>query len=398
MDAGKKTIVKDVIRSLHAGHAVEQAKERILRDVGPLSSAEITEIEQSLIEDGVSPEEIKSFCNVHALLFESSLAQGLTPETSPSHPLNILRRENREIERILETLRQSLKADNFADALAGATAAMTELSGVARHYSLKENAIFPFLEKHGFSGPSQVMWAKHNDVRNLLRDAQAGLASARDAGDLSAVRRSAIDKLIDEVAGMIFKEENILFPAAQEKLAPEEWVQVLESFHQIGPAYVTLSPVEAPLAELAQVRREAAAVSGEALDLGSGKLSLGEMRAILNALPVDISFVDAHGKVRYFNQAGDRIFPRSISVVGRSVQNCHPPQSVHKVNAILDAFRRNERHSAEFWITLGGKFVSIRYLAVHGAGGEYLGCLEVCQDLTGLRALEGERRLLDDKA
>jgi PAS domain S-box-containing protein len=121
-----------------------------------------------------------------------------------------------------------------------------------------------------------------------------------------------------------------------------------------------------------------------------------QLESILNVLPVDVSFVDAEGKVAYFNQADKRIFPRSVSVIGRSVQNCHPPQSVHKVIAILESFRKGERDKAEFWITLNGRFVSIRYFAVRDKSRNYLGCLEVSQDLTDLRALEGERRLLQD--
>jgi len=397
MDTRKKAIVKEVIRSLHAGLAVEQAKDRILRDVGPLSSAEITEIEQSLISEGVSPEEIKSFCNVHALLFESSLAGSLAPEGPALHPVAVLRAENKVIKGILEKWKRSLDSEVFTDAIAGTRAALKELSGVDRHYALKENAIFPFLEKHGFSGPSQVMWAKHNDVRGLLRAAASGLASVTDAQGLSAMRRSIFDKLIEEVQGMIFKEENILLPAAQEKLQPEEWVKVLESFRQIGPAYATLAEMEKPRAQLAAVRQQAAQGATGEVELATGTLSLKELGALLDALPVDISFVDAQDKVRYFNQSRERIFPRSASVVGRSVQNCHPPESVHRVNAILEAFRRGERDTAEFWIVLGGKFVSIRYFAVRGAGGEYLGCLEVTQDLTPLRGLQGERRLLDDE-
>lgn len=395
METQKKTLIKEVIRGLHAGLAVEQAKEKILREVGPLSSAEIMEVEQSLIEEGVDPQEIKAFCNVHALLFESSLAESVARNESPSHPLNLLRSENEQIAGILEKLKASLAEKGFEQALAGVKARIADLKGVARHYALKENALFPFIEKHGFTGPSQVMWAKHNDIRELIREAEARVASVKNAGELSEARRSVIDKLVEEVLGMIFKEENILFPAAQEKLSQEEWVKVLESFHQIGPVYAQLSPLDLPLSELAQVQREAGETSS-LIELGSGKLSFAELSAVLNALPVDISFVDAQDKVRFFNQSPERIFPRSVSVIGRSVQNCHPPQSVHKVNAILDSFRRNERHSAEFWISLSGKFVSIRYFAVHGENGRYLGCLEVCQDLTRLRALEGERRLLDD--
>ena len=117
---------------------------------------------------------------------------------------------------------------------------------------------------------------------------------------------------------------------------------------------------------------------------------------MLNALPVDITFVDADDKVKYFSQSKDRIFVRATSVLGRSVQNCHPPQSLKKVTDILDSFRKGTRDHADFWIQMMGKFVHIRYFAVRDPGGKYLGTLEVTQDIGPIRALTGERRLLGD--
>ena len=140
----------------------------------------------------------------------------------------------------------------------------------------------------------------------------------------------------------------------------------------------------------------AAAVGDGQVTLPTGTLSLEQLTAMLDTLPVDISFVDAEDKVRYFSQSRDRIFVRAVTVIGRKVQNCHPPQSVHIVEKILEDFRSGRRSSAEFWITLQGKRVHIRYFAVRNPAGAYLGTLEVTQDITGIQALSGERRLLED--
>ncbi|MCX7030740.1 MAG: DUF438 domain-containing protein, partial [Spirochaetes bacterium] len=358
--------------------------------VGTLTSTEVTTIEQSLIDEGVSPDEIKRFCNVHALLFESSLEQAVATEDSPSHPLSLLRAENRAIEGIVAELRSALvEGSGMPDSV---RVVLAKLKGVDRHYALKENAVFPFLEKHGFTGPSQVMWGKHNDVRQLLRDAEKAAASGTPA--IEAARKDVFEPLAAEVEGMIFKEENILFPACAEKLEPAEWVKVLDSFREIGLPYAKPPAADASLAELSALKAEA--VESGVVSLPSGRVSPVELAALLDVLPVDISFVDASDTVRYFNQTKERIFPRAVSVIGRNVRNCHPPQSVGKVVEILDSFRRGERDHADFWIDLHGRFVSIRYFAVRDAFGKYLGCLEVSQDLTGPRSLTGEHRLLDD--
>lgn len=131
------------------------------------------------------------------------------------------------------------------------------------------------------------------------------------------------------------------------------------------------------------------------LSLSTGGLSLEQADLILTHLPVDVSFVDAEGTVRYYSETKDRIFKRTPAVIGRKVQNCHPGKSVHMVEAILEAFKSGAKDSAEFWIELGGIFIYIRYFAVRDKSGTYQGCLEVSQDVTGIRALKGEKRLLD---
>jgi DUF438 domain-containing protein len=130
----------------------------------------------------------------------------------------------------------------------------------------------------------------------------------------------------------------------------------------------------------------------------TGQLTLEQVNLIFTHLPVDLSFVDETDEVRFYSEGPERIFPRTPEVIGRKVQNCHPPKSVHMVQAILDEFRAGKQDTAEFWIEMQGKFLHIRYFAIRDRDGEYRGCLEVSQDVTGIRALEGERRLLQWEA
>ncbi len=392
IDPRKRKVVADIITRLHHGLSVEDAKTEILKDVGKLSSSEITEIEQGLINEGVSADEIRRFCNVHALLFESALEQTVASPDAPSHPVTLLKRENREIEKILATLRDSAAREDTAAIESG----IGRLRGVIGHYVLKENALFPYLEKHGFPGPSKVMWSKHNEVREMMKKTSD---PAQRTPDL-------LKQLLDEVEGMIFKEENILYPACLERISPPEWVEIFKACDEIGFSFLSGAGLHSTLAEAESresIQREASREpsSGASREVGeigmpTGSFSLEELIAVLNALPVDITFVDADDKVKYFSQSKDRIFVRATSVLGRSVQNCHPPQSLKRVTEILESFRNGSRDHADFWIQTMGKFVHIRYFAVRNPHGAYLGTLEVTQEVTGIRELSGERRLLSD--
>lgn len=133
----------------------------------------------------------------------------------------------------------------------------------------------------------------------------------------------------------------------------------------------------------------------EKVNLDTGALTPGQINLLLMTIPLDVSFVDENDVVVYYSAARDRIFPRTPGVIGRKVQNCHPPRSVHIVEKILAAFKSGKKSKAEFWIQSGGKFIHIRYFALRNEHGIYKGCLEVTQDITPLRKLEGEKRLLD---
>jgi len=397
----KKQVIKDIILKLHQGLGFEEAQKKLEQEVGSISSAEIAQVEQSLIDDGMSPDEIKKFCNVHALLFESSLEADLGGEQSEAHPVRFFKEENREIEKFTASLKDLAgKAGEKepAEFQKEAAGLIDKLEDVERHYVRKEQILFPYLERYGFMGPTQVMWGKHNEIRDLFKQARAELNNIAGAKDVEKFVEGQLNPLVEEVEGMIFKEENILFPTSLEKLQTEDWVDVLKESEQVGYAFIE-PPVDTDhlVDTLKKTAAEEPSLEGSTIKLPSGELSPKQLMHMLNALPVDITFVDQNDVVRYFSENEERIFVRTRAIIGRKVENCHPPQSVDKVQKIVTSFKDGSRDSAEFWINLKGKMIYIIFFAVRDQDGKYMGALEVAQDITRLQQLTGERRLLDEE-
>lgn len=397
----KKRIMKEIITELHKGLSVEEAKNRFEREIGSITSTEIAEVEQSLIDEGLSPDEIKKFCNVHALLFKSTLEKSTVKEKSPAHPIFLFELENREIEKVTGKIKEiknnvgTYELDSLKKEL---NALFNELKNIEIHYVRKEQLLFPYLEKYGFHGPSKVMWGKDNEIRDLLKNSFEEIKKISGKQELDKYFKANLDPLIEEVEGMIFKEETILFPTSLEKLAVDDWVEILKESDDVGYVFIE-KPKEAAslIQELKGAVTDEPSVKDNVITFPTGKLQVNELMKILDKLPVDITFVDKDDRVKYFSNNKDRIFVRTRSVLGRSVQNCHPPQSVNVVEEIVTSFKEGKRDSVDFWINLNEKIVYIRYYAVRNDEGNYLGTLEVTQDITDVKKLEGEKKLLDEK-
>ena len=399
----RKEVIKNVLRQLHEGKTVED----VLSEFGSLASEasynEIVEAEQALLADGVPVEEIQNLCDVHVAVFRASLDESAPPEETPGHPVNTLIAENQIAARLLEQMRQTLdafRASGQPQALASFRIQLEKLTEIRLHYLRKENLLFPYLEKKGFTGPSKVMWGIHDQIRAKLKN----LVLLSESGD-GATTQAAFDEVSTMISEMIYKEEKILIPASLERLSDMEWAAIRMEEDTIGfflfaPAK-TWRPAAAPAATPAETPAPAAPTFDPAnlpeglLPLSTGALSLEQINMLLCGLPVDVTYVDENDTVRYFSQGRERIFDRTEAIIGREVQNCHPPQSVHRVQQILNDFRAGTRQVAEFWIQMGPRFIHIRYFPLHDAAGKYRGTLEVSQDVTGIRALQGERRLLD---
>ena len=400
IDPARLAELHAIVKDLHAGKTVEEVKPRFEELIKDIEATEIAAMEQKLIDGGVPDTEVKRLCDVHVQVFADAL-EGHAPISVPAgHPLDTFQRENQALLQVTASLRKVAEAvgeppDGAAWArLKGALASTVErLAEVDKHYLRKENQLFPFLEEHGVEGPSKVMWAIHDDIRALLKQARQTIAA-----DDAAIAVSTCLALVKMVDDMVTKEDKVLHPMAVDTLSEAEWIKIRAGEDDIGYAFIEGVPDWPPQAAAAAggetAEAPAAGADADLLALHTGDLSLEELNLMLGVLPIDFQYVDEHDRVRFYSE-GHRIFPRSPGVIGRKVQNCHPPASVHKVQQIVDAFRAGEKDTAEFWIDLRGRFVHIRYFAVRDAAGAYRGVVETSQDVTDIRALEGQRRLLD---
>lgn len=395
--------LKRIIQDLHAGVAADDVRQRLRDVVGQTDATEIAAMEQSLIADeGMPVSEVQAMCDAHAEVLREITVDRPAIDVPPGHPIDTFRRENQAIAEVTSRIRQRLAQweampdDAPADdALREVQVDLGPLMDVDKHYQRKEHLLFSCLERHGILGPSKVMWGKHDEARAALSAAEeACSASGVLAGELKLVAPTVIEPALDGVEGMVEKEERILLPLAFQTLTEREWGEVWSGSPEYGWCLVEpRTGYEPPGA--AQAPRAAALAPDEAVMFPSGALTPKELLFLFRALPVDITFVDADDRVRFFSDGGGRVFARSKAIIGRKVQHCHPPKSVDVVGRILEDFRSGAQSVAEFWIELHGKFVHIRYFAVRDDDGVYLGTLEVTQDATHVRSLEGQRRLLE---
>jgi len=409
----RKELLKHLILQLHDGQAPAQVKNQLRSLLGQVPYDQVVEVEQELIAEGLPQEEVLRLCDVHSEVLKGSLDSSRAQTAPPGHPAHTFVQENRLLAQVTASLLGTCAqpgmaspegAASFWDAVRGY---LRSLSDVEKHYQRKENLLFPYLEKHGITGPPSVMWGKHDETRALLRRAQeAAAAGPRDPVQAEKLIEEALRPVALSVDEMIFKEENILFPMSLDTLTEAEWLEIYRQSPDVG--FCLYDPQEEwkPESAAGAVRAAGAvgaadtvaAVAGgpavERLHLPSGSFSPAELEAVLNSLTVDMTFVDADDTVRYFNQAKERIFTRTRAIIGRKVQQCHPPDSVHVVERILADFKAGRQERAAFWINLSGKFVHIEYVALRDKAGKYLGTLEISQDLAAKRALQGERRLL----
>ena len=397
----KKQTLKHLIQSLHEGTAPEAVRAQLVRLMGQVPYAMVVEVEQELISEKVlSVGEIQKLCDLHSAALKGVLEKSAAPVPPAGHPVDVFFKENRALERVLLSLKEAAAAlEPLADDAPGQEAAGRLRAHVAalaegdKHYKRKEFLLFPFLEKRGITGPPTVMWGKHDEARGLLKTALEALAaeSAPVAGTLKSVARLVLAPALDAVAEMIFKEENILLPMCLDALTEGEWLEVRDQSAEIGYCLITSVPEWRPAGAPAPATKKAA---GQRLQFPTGSLSVEELSAMLDSLPFDLTFVDKDDRVGYFTGGKERVFARNEAVIGRKVQFCHPPSSVHRVTAILEDFKSGKADRAPFWINMKGRFVHIEYFAVRDREGRYLGTLEVTKDITELRKLEGEQRLM----
>lgn len=393
----RQKLMKEVIMELHQGKSVEEVQDRFASIIEGVSPKEISAMEQSLIEEGLPVEEVQRLCDVHAAVFKGSLAdyhKNAGPrQAPPGHPVHTFQQENRAIEKVIDEYinpliqkSKTMPSEEYKNRLSQAFDQLWELD---KHYSRKENLLFPYLEKHGITAPPKVMWGVDDEIRDLIKQVKSPPPEAT-LESLIATAEEAIYRIKE----MIYKEENILFPMALDTLTQDEWTNILQESNEIG--YCLYQPATRHEQLGSELDQKPEVVDSNTVRFETGELDVKVLTAILNQLPVDITFVDKDDIVRYFSQSKERIFHRTKAILGRKVENCHPPASVHIVEKLVADFKSGAKDSEDFWLKLGDTFVYIRYFAVRDETGDYLGTLEVTQNVSPIVELKGEKRLLTD--
>jgi hypothetical protein len=395
----RQKAIKDIIQQLHDGKSVEEVKQQFEDAFEGVTASEISVAEAALIAEGLPVSEIQRLCDVHASVFKGSIEEIHQPTELKlilGHPMNVLIRENSAIKDIINNeIKPHLSKMEHKKDFKKLVEGIDKLAKINLHYQKKENLLFPYMEKYGITAPPKVMWGVDDEIRNQIKEIKVLLIE--DTGDRNKIVKK-IEDMLNKVTEMIFKEENIMYPMLVENLTQEEWKSIYKESPEIGfildkvpewkqfnqDAKVNLKKIPKPEAKSGMIK------------LPSGEFKVEELICMLNALPFDITFVNKDGIVKYFSEGKERTFPRTKTIIGREVSNCHPPASVHVVEKIVEGFKLGSKNHEDFWIRMGNKFIFIRYYAVRNEKGEFIGVLEVTQDIKPIQDITGEKRLLSE--
>jgi DUF438 domain-containing protein len=391
----RKKVIKEIISELHQGKSVDDVKKKFEEAFDGVSAMEISEAEQALIAEGLPVEEVQSLCDVHAAVFKGSIEQihqAADQTEIPGHPANVLMLENRFIEELIQTqimphiplIPDKSAVDSLKKGLEG-------LSLIDIHYLRKENLLFPYMEKYGITAPPKVMWGVDDEIREQIKEAIKLLSGTDVCAD---TLKQKIEDAVEKVIEMIYKEENILIPMLLDTLTQDEWKKIADESGEIG-FIIEDVPVWNPTQQARETIKKEESLPG-VINLPTGIFKTDELIHMLNTLPFDITFVDKSDVVKYFSESTERIFPRTKAVIGRNVSNCHPPASVNVVEKIVADFKSGKKDHEDFWIKMGEKYILIRYFAVRNEKGEYMGVVEVTQNIKPIQEITGEKRLLSE--
>lgn len=308
------------------------------------------------------------------------------------HPVNIYSEEKLLIQKLAEELQQTdpeAEAQKYYNIF-------NQLSGIERRFERKENQLFPFLEKRGWNGPSQGMWSFHDTIREQFRLLRKKL----DAREFEQVKNDTTF-LISGIYRLLLTEENVLFPNALEMLSEKDWIQVRKGEEEIG-WMLPETPFAFPEEQEEYIhpsqdhtKRDLSFSLENTSHYDEGYMTVDQVNLLLKTMPLDLTYVDENDKVIFYNRGEERVFPRSAGIIGREVKFCHPPKSVGTVLRILEEFKKGTQNESSFWINFKGRLIYIRYFAVRDAQKKYRGVIEMSQDITDIKNIEGEKRLLD---
>ena len=386
-------------RYLDGKLSLEEGRRLLAEQVGKICSYEIAYAEQqlkALEDDECRKEDIQSMLDLYRDIWDTS-----RPALPKDHPIACYYAENDEMRRHLlavEDLVQYPVIRNQWYAL------YDELAKFKIHLSRKQNQLYSLLEKKGFDRPTTTMWLLDDFIRDEIRDLRKLLEEGKEEEFVAGQAT-----LVADVRDLMEKEERVLYPTSLAMISPEEFEDMKVGDREIGFAWIVPPQVEVSKVVVSPHKAEGftdellalmakhglgGMSADQKLEVTTGRLTLEQINLIFKHLPVDISYVDENELVCFYSDTDHRVFPRSKNVIGRDVKNCHPRTSVHIVEEIIAKFRSGEADSVDFWINKPGFFVYIHYTAVRDQEGRFRGVLEMMQNCTHIRALEGSRTLL----
>ncbi|MTI55848.1 PAS domain-containing protein [Geosporobacter ferrireducens] len=388
---------------LRGNISLEAAKMEMKASFEKVTAQEFAICEQYLQQYGITDDVLAERMDEILEIFDGILVSNKLNLPS-GHPIRTYLDEVEAIRKILNQMRDLLQKKFIKNQWAEL---YDQLGEINIHFSRKQNQLFPALESKGFDKPSKVMWTLENHIRDIIKKAKGYLEADQDDAFLSLQ-----DEVIEMVEDMMVKEEEILYPTSMDLLSDEDFVEMRIGDDEIGYCLIEpplpygnkagenidISSKNELLKDLANLLQKHGMLTTKSnhgiLDVSQGKLTLEQINLIFKHLQVDLSFVDENEIVKFYSDTKHRVFPRSAGVIGRKVQNCHPRESVDTVEEIIRAFRSGEQDEAEFWLEISGKFIYIIYNAVRDEDGNFRGVLEMMQDVTRIRSLEGSQRLL----
>ena len=405
IDMEKLQIVLDTKERYLDGKLTLDEARAILRErVKTLRPYEIALAEQELKtfdEDECRKEDIQQMME----LFQDVLDRS-RPDLPEDHPIMCYLRENDEMRRLLKQVEELAQYPVIKNQW---LELYDELHKFRLHLSRKQNQLYSILERKGFDRPTTTMWLLDDFIRDEIRDARRLLEEDKD-DEFIAMQPTVVADVLD----LMQKEETVLYPTSLAMIRPAEFEEMKSGDREIGFAWIRVGK-EAPKTDTPKETVPATAAAGFAnelasllgkygfgggstpgalLEVATGQMTLEQINLVYKHMPVDFSYVDENEIVRFYTDTDHRVFPRSKNVIGRDVKNCHPRTSVHLVEEIIEKFRRGEQNEVDFWINKPGLFIYIYYVAVRDEEGRFRGVLEMMQDCTRIRSLEGSRTLL----
>ncbi|MCH4071374.1 DUF438 domain-containing protein [Pseudoramibacter sp.] len=398
----RRALLKSYIKRLSDGEDLETVRKEFVANFSEVKASEIATAEQELLASGVPLQDVQRLCDVHSALFhgatqaekiaaaEAAVAAEMK-ENQPKplkrqdggdlkfkqlaqisgHPLQVFDLENKAIEKQLVQMKGALGAGSHI------REALEKTREVAIHYAKKGDLIYPILKgRYGFSGPSDVMWSVDDEIRDELRDL-ANEAAQDETAVQSVPWRVRLSKALGRAEEMIYKEENILYPLCAKSFSEAEWRQMAADMRDYENCLIG----EVPVWKEAESAKSESENAGE-ITFGSGHLRVDQLEAMLNTIPMELTFIDAEDYNRYFNDGeGPKLFKRPLMALDRKVYTCHPPKIEPMVRMIIDSFKDGSKNEVAVWNQRAGKPVYIRYLAVRNRKGQYVGTLECVEEM-----------------